>query len=108
METNQNKPIPNDKRRVNEVIFKNEKSTLEFAYSLLKKLTIVFVIYYAGYMNLSIVWFITPILLSETREYLSDTNIVRRKIAKASASGKEREIILASLKDLPSWVIQIV
>lgn len=84
----------------------NEKSTSSFVYSLLKKLTVVSAIYCAGYMNWSIAWLITPIILSETRYYLSETNIVRRKIAKASARGKERDVILSCVKDLPSWVNQ--
>lgn len=83
----------------------SEKNTSAFVYSVLKKLTVVSAIYCAGYMNWSIAWLITPILLTETREYLSDTNIVRRKLAKASARGTERDALLARVRDLPSWVI---
>jgi len=50
---------------------------------------------------------ITSIILAESRDFLMDTNTVRRKIVKASAGGGEIEI-LACVKDLPSWVIQIV
>lgn len=94
-------------RRQRTLTYTNEKSTSSFVCSIFKKLTIVIFIYGAGYMNWSIAWLITPILLSETREYLSDTNVVRRKIAKASARGNERDAILARVKDLPSWVINI-
>lgn len=109
METNQDEPTPAVRRRARAgVIYTDEKSTSSFVFSLLKKLTVVSAIYCAGYMNWSIAWLITPILLAETREYLSDTNIVRRKIAKASARGKERETILACVRDLPSWVSRIL
>lgn len=105
METNQDEPSPAARRRARAgVTITNEKSTTTFVFSLLKKLTVVCAIYGAGYMNWSIAWLVTPILLAETREFLSDTNIVRRKIAKASARGKERETIMACVRDLPSWV----
>ncbi len=85
------------------------KSTSAFVYTVLKKLTVVSAIYFSGYMNWSIAWLFTPILLSETREFLFITNnVVRRKIAKASAQGYERDAILARVEDLPSWVIILV
>ncbi|XP_037044351.1 extended synaptotagmin-2-like isoform X2 [Bradysia coprophila] len=83
----------------------NGKSTTAFVSSLVIKLIAVSVIYGAGYMNWSIAWLITPIVLSETREYLTDPrNVVRRKIARLSASETEKKTILACVKDLPSWV----
>lgn len=106
METNDDEPTPAVRRR--RPVYTNEKSTTSFVISIVKKMTIVGVIYCAGYMNWSIAWLITPILLSETRQFLCDTNIVRRKIAKESARGKEIDAILARVEDLPSWVLTIL
>lgn len=81
------------------------KSTSAFIFGVVKKLSIVSAIYCAGYMNWSLAWLITPIILGETREYLSATsNVIRRKIAKESARGNEKGAILACVRDLPSWV----
>ena len=83
------------------------KSTSAFVFTVLKKLIVMGAIYFAGYMNWSIAWLVTPILLSDTREFLCDANnTVRRKIAKESARGHERDAILARVEDLPSWVIE--
>lgn len=80
------------------------KSTSAFVFTVVKKISIVGFIYLTGYMNWSIAWIITPILLGETREFLRETYNVRRKIARESARGNERGAILARIKDLPSWV----
>lgn len=110
MEVHRDAPIPAIRRkaRAKTTEVPNRISTSTFVYSLLKKFTVISAIYCAGYMNWSIAWLITPILLADTRTYLTDTNIVRRKIAKASANGKERDTILACIKDLPSWVIDVL
>lgn len=109
MKNNQNESKPADRRKkVEPTVCSNQKSTSTFVYSVLKKITVVSVIYCVGYWNWSISWLITSIILAETRDYLMDTNVVRRKIAKASAAGRERETILACVKDLPSWVNQIL
>lgn len=102
METTHDEPSPKAKRREPEC--DTGKSTTAFLLTVVKKLSIVSLIYWTGYMNWSIAWIITPILLGETREYLSETNNVRRKIAKESAKGNERGAILARIRDLPSWV----
>lgn len=80
------------------------KSTTAFIFTVVKKLSVVCFIYWTGYMNWSVAWIVTPILIGETREFLSESNNVRRKIAKESAKGKERDAILARVRDLPSWV----
>lgn len=107
METNQEEPSPTVKRRMPSTSSDTGKSTSAFLFTVVKKLSVVCFIYWTGYMNWSIAWIVTPILISETREYLSESNNVRRKIAKESSKGKERDAILARVKDLPSWVIDI-
>lgn len=103
METVPEEPTqPRVKRK--EPAFDSGKSTSAFILTVVKKLSIVGFIYLTGYMNWSIAWIVTPILLNETRDFLSDTNNVRRKIAKESAKGNERGAILARIRDLPSWV----
>lgn len=110
MEAQQNEPFT-PQRSKGSVTLTNDKSTASFVSSLLLKLIVVIVIYGAGYMNWSIAWLITPIVLSDTREYLTESKYVfRRKIAKRSARETERQTIQACVQDLPSWVyiIQIV
>lgn len=99
-------PSPKVKRRM--PLYDRGKTTSAFIFTVVKKLSVVGLIYWTGYMNWSIAWIITPILLGETREYLSETNNVRRKIAKDSSNGNERTAILARVRDLPSWVIDII
>lgn len=103
MEINKEEPSPKVKRRM--PASDTGKSTSAFILTLVKKLSVVGFIYWTGYMNWSIAWIITPILLGETREFLGETNNVRRKIAKESSKGNERNAILARVRDLPSWVI---
>lgn len=102
METSQDEPSPTRKRK--EPSYDTGKSTSAFLLTLAKKLSFVGFIYWTGYMNWSIAWIVTPILLGETREYLTESNNVRRKIAKESSKGNERGAILARIRDLPSWV----
>lgn len=73
-------------------------------YSIAKKVSIVGAVYLVGYMNWSIAWLITPIVLAVTREYWHKTNEVKREIAKASATANEKDVILARISDLPAWV----
>lgn len=105
MESNQSESVLRHKRSNPSATLTNQKSTSAFLSSLLYKLIVICVVYGAGYMNWSIAWLITPIVLSESREFLIDTrNVVRRKIARASARDTEKATILACVKDLPSWV----
>lgn len=106
METKQDEPLPTDKQKDKRRMPSSDtgKSTSAFILTVVKKLSVVGLIYWTGYMNWSIAWIVTPLLIGETREYLSESNNVRRKIAKESSKGNERDAILARVKDLPSWV----
>lgn len=73
-------------------------------YSIVKKVSIVGAIYFVGYMNWSVAWLITPIVLAVTREYWHKTNEIKREIVKASAMANEKDVILARITDLPAWV----
>lgn len=73
-------------------------------YSIVKKVTVVGAIYLVGYMNWSVAWLITPVVLAVTREYWRKTSDMRREIAKASAVANEKDVILARISDLPAWV----
>lgn len=79
-------------------------SIFTILYSIAKKVSIVGAVYLVGYMNWSIAWLITPIVLAVTREYWHKTNEVKREIAKASATANEKDVILARITDLPAWV----
>lgn len=79
-------------------------SIFTILYSIVKKVSIVGAVYLVGYMNWSIAWLITPIVLAVTREYWHKTNEVKREIAKASATANEKDVILARINDLPAWV----
>lgn len=104
MESKQSEPFLRQRSK-GSVPLTSDKSTASFVSSLLLKLIVVIGIYGAGYMNWSIAWLITPIVLSDTREFLTNTkNAVRRNIAKRSARETEKKAIQACVKDLPSWV----
>lgn len=82
-------------------------SIFTILYSIAKKVSIVGAVYFVGYMNWSVAWLITPIVLAVTREYWHKTNEVKREIAKASATANEKDVILARIDDLPAWVCQL-
>lgn len=79
-------------------------SIFNIMYSIAKKVSIVGAIYLVGYMNWSVAWLITPVVLAVTREYWQTSSQVRRDIAKALATANEKDVILARIKDLPAWV----
>lgn len=81
-----------------------DKSMVTFLVAVLKKIAIAGVIYLLGYMNWSVAWLITPIILSESQKLLRESNVVKRKMVRDSAKGKEKDVILARVKDLPAWV----
>lgn len=83
---------------------KSDDGIFTILYSIAKKVTMVGAIYLVGYMNWSVAWLITPIVLAVTREYWRKTNEVKREIAKASAVANEKDVILARIDDLPAWV----
>ncbi|XP_046986798.1 extended synaptotagmin-2-B isoform X3 [Schistocerca americana] len=73
-------------------------------YSFVKKLGTVALVYALGYMEFSIAWLIGPIVLSVIRDEWKKEKELRRTIAKASALCQEKEVILARVDELPSWV----
>lgn len=86
-------------------VTRSDDSIFTLLYSIAKKVTIVGAIYFVGYMNWSVAWLITPVILAVTREYWNKTNETRRAIAKAAATTNEKDVILARINDLPAWVI---
>lgn len=62
------------------------------------------IIYLAGYMNWSIAWFITPVVLLVIRDQFRKDNRLRLDIAKSAALADEKQVVLARLDDLPAWV----
>lgn len=86
----------------------NDKSIVAFIVSIVKKVSIVGAVYLVGYMNWSIAWLITPIILIETHNYWHETNGINskfiRKIARESTATSEKDCLLQNIKDFPSWV----
>lgn len=83
---------------------KHDDGVFTILYSIAKKVSLVGAVYMVGYMNWSVAWLITPIILAVTREYWRKTNESKREIAKASATANEKDVILARINDLPAWV----
>lgn len=73
-------------------------------YSALKRVAVVGVIYCVGYMNWSVAWLITPLIFSVMRDQWKKKSELSRSIAIASAQANEKDVILAKITDLPSWV----
>lgn len=82
----------------------SDDSLFTLLYSIVKKVTVVGAIYLVGYMNWSVAWLITPVVLAVTRECWRKTSEMRREVAKASATANEKDVILARINDLPAWV----
>lgn len=83
---------------------KSDDGVFTILYSIAKKVSLVGAVYLVGYMNWSVAWLITPIVLAVTREHWRKTNESKREIAKASAIANEKDVILARINDLPAWV----
>lgn len=83
---------------------RSDDSVFTILYSIAKKVSVVGAIYLVGYMNWSVAWLITPVILAVTREYWHKTNEIKRAVAKASATANEKDVILARINDLPAWV----
>jgi len=83
---------------------KSDDSVFDLLYSIAKKVSVVGAIYLVGYMNWSVAWLITPVILAVTREHWRKNSDLRREIAKASATANEKDVILARINDLPAWV----
>lgn len=79
-------------------------SIIEVLYNASKKIATVAAIYLLGYYNISVAWLFGPVILSVIREEWKKEKQLRRNIAKAAAMSCEKEVILARVDDLPSWV----
>ncbi|XP_069702958.1 extended synaptotagmin-2 isoform X2 [Periplaneta americana] len=79
-------------------------SILSVLYSFAKKIGTVAIVYLIGYFELSVAWLIGPVILSVIRDEWKKENELRRNVAKAAAMCNEKEVILARVDDLPSWV----
>lgn len=77
---------------------------LSIIYSAAKKVAVVGIVYFVGYMNWSVAWLICPLLLSVIRDQVRSKHDIRRQVAKASATANDKDVILARLNDLPAWV----
>lgn len=84
----------------------DEGSIGSILYSAAKKVGIVGIVYFVGYMNWSVAWLICPLLLSVIRDQLRTKHDIRRQVAQASALANDKDVILANcrLNDLPAWV----
>lgn len=72
--------------------------------SFAKKIATVAAVYLLGYFQFSIAWFVGPIIFSVIRDEWRKEKELKRNIAKAAALVSEKDIILARVDDLPSWV----
>ncbi|XP_045454847.1 extended synaptotagmin-2-A [Melitaea cinxia] len=79
-------------------------SVLAVIYRFFKKVAIVGAVYLVGYMQWSVAWLIGPVILSLMRDQWRRENEYRRNLAKTAAMSSEKDIVLARLDDLPSWV----
>lgn len=77
---------------------------MSIIYSAAKKVAVVGIVYFMGYMNWSVAWLLCPLLLSVIRDQLRSKHDIRRAVAKASATASDKDVILARLNDLPAWV----
>ncbi|XP_044750795.1 extended synaptotagmin-2 [Coccinella septempunctata] len=82
----------------------NEFNIASFAYSAFKKIATVGCIYFFGYMNWSVGWFVAPIIFLIMREQWKEAADTKRNIAKTAALSNERDVVLARLDELPAWV----
>lgn len=61
-------------------------------------------VYLVGYMQWSVAWLITPVILSVLRDQWRKESEYRRSLAKAAACSSEKDVVLARIDDLPAWV----
>jgi hypothetical protein len=83
-------------------------SIVNVLYSFAKKIGTVAVVYLIGYFEFSAAWLIGPVILSVIRDEWKKEKELRRNVAKAAALCNEKEVILARVDDLPSWVRMFV
>lgn len=82
----------------------DDKNFRVFLLLIIKRAILINVIYFVGYMNWSVTWLITPMILIETRNFWGKSTAIKREITKASIKCKEKDVISTRVKDLPSWV----
>lgn len=74
---------------------------MSIIYSAAKKIAVVGIVYFIGYMNWSVAWLLCPLMLSVIRDQYRSQHDIRRAVAKASATACDKDVILARLNDLP-------
>lgn len=79
-------------------------SIVSIILNVVKKASVVGIVYFAGYMQWSVAWFIGPVILFVLRDQWKKSSDTRRAIAKEVALSSEKDVILARLNDLPAWV----
>lgn len=72
------------------------------------KAAVVGIVFAAGYFNFSVAWFVGPIILSVIRDQWRIKNERKRTVAKIAALSSEKDLVLARIDDLPSWVRTVV
>lgn len=82
----------------------SEDGVFSIVYATLKKVAVVGAIYFIGYMDWSVAWLITPVIFSVMRDQWKKASNAKRNIAIACAMASEKDVILAKITDLPSWV----
>jgi hypothetical protein len=82
----------------------SDSGIMSIMYSAAKKVAVVGIVYFVGYMNWSVAWLICPLLFSVIRDQFRSQHNIRREVAKASALANDKDVILARLNDLPAWV----
>jgi hypothetical protein len=61
-------------------------------------------IYLMGYFNMSLAWVVGLVGLTAAREQWKKERDFRMSAARASSLYDEKDVILARVSDLPSWV----
>lgn len=83
---------------------KIDKSFYTLLIAIVKRATIINAIYFIGYLNWSVTWILMPMIFVETHKYWHGSNHTKRNITRESAATNEKDVILARIKDFPSWV----
>lgn len=92
------KPVTQEKSEIAKKV--RDESIVSIMYSAAKKVAIVGVVYFVGYMNWSVAWLICPLLLSVIRDQMRSKHNIRREVAK----GKGRSIIAHILYNLTPYI----
>lgn len=82
----------------------SDDNIMSTIYAAVKKISIVGAIYFVGYMGWSVAWLITPVIFSVIRDQWKQSAESKRSISMACAMASEKDVILAKITDLPSWV----